>query len=149
MTEAILTRMDSTDEGTPGILTLETGWECRTLELPWRGNAHGASCIPPGVYEVRRDWSPKRQRYVYELQAVPQRGDIQIHSGNFAGDRSKGLRSDVEGCLLLGHEHGTLFGQLAVLGSRPTVEALEAHLGGMPFRLTIREAAASAGAGVA
>lgn len=138
MRHVILTRDGSTDEGTPGRLTTDEGFECSTLELPWRENAHGVSCIPPGVYEVRRDWSPKRSSYVYELQGVPGRGDIQIHPGNFAGDRAKGKRCDVEGCILLGQGIGAMYGQLAVLSSRKTVADFAKHMGGMPFTLEIR-----------
>lgn len=71
---------------------------CETLELPWRGNQRGISCIPEGTYECKVAHSPSRGYPVYWLQDVPGRQDVQIHIGNYP--------KDIRGCILLGRERG-------------------------------------------
>lgn len=118
MTKIILNlqRETGTDQGTFGKLSGE-GLNLHTLELPWRENQSKYSCIPPGEYLCTPCNSP-RFREVYEVRNVPGRTHILIHSGNFAGDTTKGLRSDVEGCILLGLSRGKLYNQDAVLQSK-------------------------------
>ncbi len=91
---------------------------CDTIELPWRNNHQSLSCIPAGSYPAHVTFSPHFSAHLYELLNVPNRSDIRIHSGNFAGDTQKGFHSDVTGCILLGKSIGTLANQMAVLGSR-------------------------------
>lgn len=66
---------------------------CHTLELPWRDNDKGKSCIPPGTYPafVRTD-GPKGWRL--ELRNTQDRKNIQIHVGN--------TPNQIEGCILVG-----------------------------------------------
>lgn len=77
---------------------------CWTLELPFRGNRVNISCIPEGIYVVKREYSPRWKRAMWTLQSVPGRTDILIgHVGN--------SYEDTEGCILLGtdvdrHPHG-------------------------------------------
>lgn len=121
--DILIVREESTDNGTFGILTLKNGFDCHTLELPWRENKRRLSCIPPGKYEAILHRSPKFGNTVW-VQDVPGRSEILIHSGNFAGDRHKGLRTDVDGCILVGKSKGMLFGQPAVLASRLALNEL-------------------------
>lgn len=131
-------RLERSDQGTKGLLVCE-GYTCRTLELPWRNNQKQISCIPPGEYDVDIRLSNKYGR-IYWVRNVPDRSYILIHSGNYAGDTSKGYKSHVMGCILLGKQHGFLGGQVAVLNSRITVRAFMEHLNYEPFRLRIQEA---------
>jgi len=133
-----LRRLRTSDTGTEGVLLLPDGVFCGTLELPWRGNAPSVSCIPCGEYAAEIRDSPHFGK-VYQVKDVPGRSFIEIHPGNFAGDVTRGLRSDVEGCILLGRSFGPLFGQLAILDSRSTVAALRTRLEDQPFRLRIEE----------
>lgn len=64
-----------------------------TLELPWKGNVANKSCIPTGVYYAKHRNSPSNGD-VIELQNVPERSYIQIHSGNYT--------SQIKGCILVG-----------------------------------------------
>ena len=92
-------RTKRSDHGTEGILS--TGnFTCFTLELPWKDNRPDISCIPDGTYRVRLRTSPRHGR-VYHLTGVEQRTRILMHSGNLAGDVSKGLRTHANGCILL------------------------------------------------
>ena len=133
-----LFRLKRSDQGTEGLLV--TGdFNCRTLDLPWRYNKKQISCIPAGEYDVEIRLSNKYGR-IYWVRHVPNRTYILIHSGNYAGDKSKGLKSHVMGCILLGKKSGFLGGQTAVLNSRVAVRQFMEHMEYEPFKLGIQEA---------
>ena len=132
-----LFRLKRSDQGTEGMLV--TGdFNCRTLELPWRNNQPQISCIPAGEYNVEIRISPKYGR-IYWVRHVPKRTYILIHSGNYAGDKSKGFKTHVMGCILLGKQSGFLGGQVAVLNSRVAVRQFMEHMDYEPFTLKIQE----------
>ncbi len=135
MRRAQLIRDPGTDEGTFGRLVLE-GQVLNTIELPWRDNATGISCIPPGTYRVEMVNSPRYGR-VYGVRDVPGRSNILIHAANFAGDTAKGLRSDLRGCIAPCMAFGQLHGQMAGLQSRDALRELMAWGQGLPFELEI------------
>ena len=132
-----ITRLATGDDGTRGRAILESGEEWDSLELPWRGNRHLVSCIPSGGYRAAMTYSPRFSRELYELHGVTDRSEIRIHSGNFAGDASKGLRTDVQGCILLGQEIDELAGQLAVLRSRLALADFHVATHGLPIEVVI------------
>lgn len=80
--------------------------------------------------------TPKRGD-VYLVEHVPGRSSILIHSGNVAGDVTKGLESDVLGCILLGQVRGTRRGQMAVLLSKPAICSFMAEMDRQPFTLEV------------
>jgi hypothetical protein len=131
-------RLRRSDQGTEGLL-VSSDFNCRTLELPWKGNRRQVSCIPTGIYNVEIRLSNKYGR-IYWVRNVPERSYILIHSGNFAGDTTKGYKTHVMGCILLGAKSGYLGGQVAVLNSRVTVRAFMEHMDYEPFKLRIQEA---------
>lgn len=142
MLRATLTRGPSTDEGTFGTLALAGGPELRTVELPWRNNATGNSCIPKGTYRCAMAMSPSKG-WVYAVQNVPGRSHILIHIANFAGDTTKGWVSQLEGCIAPAIAVGTLpnpagHAQRAGLQSGKALDELLAWSGGQPFDLEIR-----------
>lgn len=140
MQYVLIQREHSTDEGTFGLLMLESGWTCHTLELPWRNNRRRMSCIPAGIYRAVDHVSPRFGR-TYWLQQVPDRSEILIHAGNLAGDTSRGYRTDVEGCILVGERRGKLQRQAAVLSSKAALAELHKRLRHVPLHLEIRDAA--------
>lgn len=120
---AFLYRQDSGNEGTFGVLSLpRLGFSAYTCELPWRDNQTSISCIPTGEYVALPHVSNTFGR-VYWLQNVPERTYIYIHPGNVGGDEAMGFESHTEGCILLGRQRGVLWGQQAVLTSRPAVHS--------------------------
>jgi len=133
--QAFLIRTTTSDQGTGGMLIMNN-FSCYTLELPWRDNRQSISCIPPGEYKVIQRISPKYGK-IYWVTKVPNRSYILIHSGNYAGDRSKGYKTHVAGCILLGQKMGTLGGQKAVLNSRVTVRKFMNYSGMQPFNLHV------------
>ena len=94
---AKLTRGESTDEGTFGVLAFGAQ-TLRTIELPWRDNARQSSCIPVGTYACALVQSPRFGR-VYGVGGVPGRSHVLIHSAKFAGDVAKGFTTQLHGCI--------------------------------------------------
>lgn len=138
MNNLTLLRINTSDQGTLGRV-IGDGFSCYSLELPWRDNRVGESCIPPGEYEVKAHRS-KRYRNSFWLKSVPGRSAILIHAGNVAGARAMGYLSNSKGCILLGLRHGFLYGQKAVLLSQIVIDELAAHFPSVPFTLEIKEA---------
>lgn len=141
MIKGVLSRYESTDQGTFGHLNLENGFSCRTAELPWRGNSGQISCIPLGVYKFNWINSPKHGM-CYEAEAVPGRSNIQIHSANFAGDVLRGWESQLLGCIALGESAGQLKNkdgilQKAVLASRAMMKKFEESTQGETLEIAI------------
>jgi len=64
-----------------------------TLELPWLDNKRNISCIPQGVYKVRKRYSQRFGDH-FEVLGVPDRTLILFHVGNFP--------DDTDGCILPG-----------------------------------------------
>lgn len=135
MINAVLTRYYTSDEGTVGNFE-SPGFHCFTIELPWRGNRKGQSCIPAGSYICNWRYSAKHG-LCYHVEDVPGRTDIEIHAANWAGDSSKGLKVQLLGCLAPGRQIGTLEGQTAALNSRDALDGLEDALKREPFLLTV------------
>lgn len=117
----IIVREETGDQGTFGFATVGTE-RLHTIELPWRDNARGMSCIPPGLYNAVPVRSPRFGKVLYRLddkQTAP-RSAILIHAGNWAGDRDKGWFSNFDGCIGLGRGRGIL------TPARPNSKAQEA-----------------------
>lgn len=134
----VLERRESGDQGTfgrlfAGSLSFFTG------ELPWRDNASNVSCIPPGRYDCRWTFSPRFRRMMYVLLDTAPRAGIRAHSANLMGDKAKGYRAQLNGCIALGERMGWLDGQKALLVSAPAMRRFESYMGGKPFTLEIRQ----------
>jgi hypothetical protein len=76
-------------------------FRCKTMELPWRNNETGISCIPAGAYFVTRRKSPKYGEHFHVL-SVPGRSLILIHFGNY--------NHETRGCILPGAAFADLDG---------------------------------------
>jgi hypothetical protein len=98
----ILTRVQSLEEGTYGILHfVGQAPFALTLERPWAGNEKGHSSIPAGHYRCARVMSPKFGD-TFEVTNVPGRSHILFHRGNYV--------TDTEGCILVGNALADLDG---------------------------------------
>ena len=128
MKKIILKRIDSNEECTLGALFLDDKEICKTLELPWRDNQKGISCIPTGEYKLS-PYPSSRFGEVYIVNDVPNRTGILIHTGNTA--------SDIEGCILVGGSYGKLNGKRAVLNSKQTFKILKELLCSEEYILNI------------
>jgi len=66
----------------------------KVLERPWLNNEHNVSCIPEGIYVVRKNPPKESRPYTYfRFDHVEGRNNILIHRGNDVGDSL--------GCLLV------------------------------------------------
>ncbi len=146
MEKVILQRDPSTDEGTFGVMTV-CGQTFYTIELPWRDldNDHigdsDYSCITPGTYECEVTFSNRFQKPLYQVNGVEKRNSIRIHSANWAGDKKKGLKCDLEGCIGVGSAIEILEGQKAISGSKVALAKFMNDLGNEKFQLEIRNPA--------
>lgn len=100
MRELRLIRTDQNDFQTMGVLVLVEDndnllFDCKTLELPWKDNKKGISCIPDGRYTVKKRTSTKYGKHLW-ISDVPNRDMILIHTGNY--------NSQTHGCVLVGKE---------------------------------------------
>ncbi len=95
--ELYLSRQIYTDESTIGKLFVDRVFECMTLEdvrRPDGEKVYGATCIPPGRYQIKLRYSQKFAHWMPWLQAVPGFEYVYFHAGNDA--------QSTEGCLLTG-----------------------------------------------
>lgn len=137
MQNVYLFRTRRSDQGTEGQLFTD-GFNCFSLELPWRNNQRNISCIPAGEYDCIIRQSPKFGT-IYWVLKVENRTYVLIHSGNWAGDVEKGFKTHVNGCILLGKTTGYLLGQRAILNSRITIRAFMNKMENKSFKFHIIE----------
>ena len=98
-----------------------TLFSCKTLELPWKGNAKRKSCIPTGAYKVKKRYSPKYGNH-FHIQNVPNRDFILIHNANYW--------FQLLGCIAVGENHIDINkdGKKDVTNSKVTMERLNRFL---------------------
>lgn len=91
-----LIREPTVDGTTLGVLFLNGRFYCFSLEDAVHDGPKvpGSTAIPAGRYEVRITWSPKFNRLLPEVLAVPGFSGIRLHPGNSIADTA--------GCILLG-----------------------------------------------
>lgn len=81
-------------KGTNGDLYRKGKLICHTIELPWKENQKGQSCIPEGRYQVTRRFSTKFGQHLL-INDVPGRRLILIHPANDAGRELRGCIAPV------------------------------------------------------
>ena len=69
--------------GTNGELFVNGKKVCNTIELPWKENQRKVSCVPEGVYKVRKRFSQKFKWHL-EIINVKNRDLILFHPANNA-----------------------------------------------------------------
>jgi hypothetical protein len=136
---AVLQRLEAGDQGTFGTLWTP-GPRAYSGELPPRENRPGESCVPAGRYLLAWAWSPHLGKFCYRLLGVPGRAGILLHSANLMGDRAKGYRAQLLGCVSAGQRLGYMDYQKALLLSRPAVGAIEDFYRRQPFEMEVRDA---------
>jgi len=68
-------------------------FKCYILERPWLNNQKNTSCIPEGIYKVKKEVHKKYGK-VLRFFNVPNRAGVLMHPGNYV--------SHSKGCLLPG-----------------------------------------------
>lgn len=92
-----ITPQAQSEKGTFGVWLIDYKPYFVTLELPWKDNQKGVSCIPAGTYKATKVFSEHFQRQVYLLANVPNRDAVEIHIGNTV--------KDIRGCIIVGMEY--------------------------------------------
>lgn len=159
LAELTLTRRRSGPQGTFGDILVIPAPLFHTVELPYYdldGNGisdQSISCVDLGRYLVKMEWSEKHQRNVYHLQNVKGRTSIEMHVGNYGGDKTKELmpgvplKADLLGCIGVGDGYfpGSASAQAMITGSGPKspngggMARFEKLMDGKDFYLTIVE----------
>lgn len=120
-------------KGTNGNFLVNGSYLCQAIELPWKENQRGISCIPEGVYELTKRYSGKFGKHLL-VNDVPGRDLILIHCFNEALKESRGCIAPV----MLGNGPGK--GQQSKAALRKIIKvAYEAIDEGKEVYLTIRK----------
>ena len=128
MSSLTLKRIVMNKDITLGILS-EGGYHiCFTIENPWLNNERIISCIPSGIYTVRRKDSPKFGSNMLTIDNVKDRDHCLFHSGNRV--------EDTQGCILPNDSFS--FGSMSGYGSK-TAMSLISDLYPLGFELEILE----------
>lgn len=111
---------------TKGVLTFGK-FSCKTLELAWKENKKGISCIPVGSYTWRKRERTNNIPYRHILiENVPSRDGVCIHAANYAA----GNKVQLKGCIAVGTAYTDLDGDKIddIVNSKVTFENLMAIL---------------------
>lgn len=81
-------------EGTNGRLTCEGRFLSYAIELPWKMNESGVSCIPEGKYFIEKRYS-RTFKWHLQVMDVENRTLILIHPANHAATELKGCIAPV------------------------------------------------------
>ena len=81
-------------DGTNGSIFLNGKILCYSIELPWHNNQSRISCVPEGIYELVKRYSPTHKWHL-QLNNVPNRQLILIHAANYAIKELKGCIAPV------------------------------------------------------
>jgi hypothetical protein len=119
--KVIIQRYDWNHNATYGICYVKPSWGTRTefkaesLERAWKNNKKEVSCVPPGVYPLVREYSPKFDQFLWELKEVHNRSECKFHAANFW--------DELNGCIALGESRYDLNkdGTLDITSSRDTI----------------------------
>ena len=138
MKTATLTRTKTSDQGTFGTMVINEH-SYVSGELPWRDNHNELSCIPVGMYTCTWRFSNHFQKNLYHVENVKGRDGVLIHPAHLMGDTTKGLKSELLGCIALGKVKGIINAQEAVLQSKAAIDEFNEYLNGQPVELVIVE----------
>lgn len=124
-------RIEESDQGTFGVMTICGQAFCVTLERPDELNKVNISSIPAGQYLCKKTNS-HRFGETFEITNVPDRTHVLLHAGNRI--------EDTQGCVVLAQHFGKLHGDRAVLNSGATFREFMEIMGGFVyFSLVIKE----------
>jgi hypothetical protein len=98
--DLVLLRTERTPDGVFGLLTVGHA-QLQTVEDDWKDNEPGESCIPAGLYPLRRTIYHKGGYETFEIAGVLGRQRILIHRAN--------TEEDVKGCVGVGLRRGKLW----------------------------------------
>jgi len=107
MKEVIINRFKITDNYTLGHCyikheDLSIKYVGCSLERGWLDNQNNISCVPPGTYDLKLEYSPRFKKDLWELYGVPGRSECKFHAANYW--------KQLNGCIALGNKHKDING---------------------------------------
>jgi hypothetical protein len=116
-----LRRFDRTGRYIIGNLANERGdFDIFTLERPWLDNKKMESCIPTGMY-VCKHYESEKYPDNWEIQGVPNRDKILIHSANYV--------RQINGCIATGTKVAELGDEKIMVDSKIALKKLKLYIG--------------------
>lgn len=130
----LLKRSKSTEHSTSGVLTVNSAFECYTLEDVVRAEKiPGETAIPAGKYRIVITYSNRFKRDLPLLVDVPGFEGVRIHPGN--------TDQDTEGCILVGTSQGPdRVNQSQLAFTHLWGQLLQAWIERAPLTITIEDA---------
>ena len=106
------------ENGTNGEIYVDGVFICHSIELPWKDNKRGISCIPEGSYTLLTRYSQQFGWHLWVMD-VPGRSMILIHPANDAAKELRGCIAPVS--KVTGVGKGS-YSRLAMMQLRKLVE---------------------------
>tara|TARA_R110000851_G_scaffold231280_1_gene384107 strand:- start:41 stop:466 length:426 start_codon:yes stop_codon:yes gene_type:complete len=99
-------------------------FKSEAIERGWMDNKRRVSCIPPGEYPVKLEYSNRFKTSLYEIFNVPNRSECKFHAANYA--------RQLNGCIALGRNRVDIDndGYTDVTSSRKTMYKFHEAMGG-------------------
>ena len=99
-------------------------FKSEAIERGWMDNKSRISCIPPGEYPVKLEYSNRFKTDLYEIFNVPNRSECKFHAANYA--------RQLNGCIALGSNRAEIDndGYTDVTSSRKTMSKFHEAMGG-------------------
>ena len=122
---------------TLGSLFMDGVMLCKTMELPWKDNKRGISCIPEGSYEVTKEQPisvndpqgrKKREYWHFRIHNVPGRSGVLIHKITYV--------KDLQGCIGVGMDFKD-FNKDGVPDMADSTKALQKLVDTLPDKFTL------------
>lgn len=101
----------------------EVVFKSESIERGWLDNERNVSCIPTGMYLVKKEYSPRFKKDLWEIYDVPNRSECKFHAANYA--------RQLNGCIALGETRLDIDkdGQQDVTNSKETMRKFDEAMG--------------------
>jgi len=137
MTEVLIERFKIEDNYTLGDCYVSDTKGCMnhigvSLERGWLNNKSNISCVPEGTYKLKLEYSPRFDKFLWELYGVPKRSECKFHAANYW--------RQLNGCIALGEKHVDIDGDsdLDITKSKKTMKAFHKAMRGEEATVTIK-----------
>ena len=98
-------------------------FKSESIERGWQDNKKRVSCVPQGMYPLKKEWSNRFKQELWELYEVPNRSECKFHAANYA--------RQLNGCIALGERRADIDkdGNLDVTSSKATMKKFHEAMG--------------------
>ena len=98
-------------------------FKCESIERGWMDNKRNVSCVPADMYPLKKEYSPRFKKELWELKEVEDRSECKFHAANYA--------RQLNGCIALGETRADIDkdGYYDVTNSRETMRKFHKAMG--------------------